>query len=377
MQNPGRWFQEVGYLRAIAAIEVIVWSTTALMVIRTDWSTITLQEGLIVTIYAFTSFAVPLFIFISGFVLYNKYNKDFSLSKFYKKRFAAVLPPYLIFTAFYLVFPYIGASLYRSFSHRSTAGYYAIPVISQLVTEYVTNLVTGQALWFIGLLIQLYLLYPLLVRVYSRLERKNLFVLLLLFAQIIYVSLVTPMHAYVFQMVFLWGVFYFVLGFFVRERYETISQKITEISLKDITFVVVLSTVYYAVVFYYYSSSNIAGYWLYQITGPFYCLLLIVFYLKLGTIWRAPHAFTQAMEKISEDSFGIYLTQGFFVFSFAFMLPLVGLAYTNLLFYPILASLTLISSYLAVEAIYRLPFGKIIIGKPRKSQASVTQAPFT
>ena len=273
-----------------------------------------------------------------------------------------------------MFYPYIGAALYRSFFHLGTAGHNAIPNVVSLVTEYATALLTGvDQLWFIVLLLELYLLYPLLVRFYNRFEQKSLYLSLLFIAQIIYVSLVTPLHAYLFQTVFLWGVFYFVFGFFVREHYETISQKIAQISLKSITLAVVLSTAYYAVVFYYFMASNIAGYWLYEITGPFFGLLLIVFYLKIGIIWRQPHnAFTRAMEKISEDSFGLYLTQGFFITAYTFTLPFVGLPYTNLLFYPTLFSLTLVSSYLTVEAIYRLPFSNILIGKPRKRQASTT-----
>jgi peptidoglycan/LPS O-acetylase OafA/YrhL len=91
-----------------------------------------------------------------------------------------------------------------------------------------------------------------------------------------------------------------------------------------------------------------------------------------------PHGFlTRSLEKIGEDSFGIYLTHLFFALTFAFALTRVGVSYDNLLFYPTLVFLTLASSYLAVEVIYRLPFSYVIIGKPRKKQMSITESSVT
>ena len=155
--------------------------TTTVMVLRTNWTTtLTFQEGLIDSIYAFATFGVPHFIFISGFVLYNKYSKDFSLSTFYKKRFLAILAPYITFTAFYVFYPYIGAALYRSLFHVGTVGHNAIPSVVSLVTEYATALLTGvDQLWFIVLLLELYLLYPLLVRFYNRFGHNSLYLSLL------------------------------------------------------------------------------------------------------------------------------------------------------------------------------------------------------
>ena len=368
MKNSGEWFQEIGYFRAIAVIEVIILHTTA-VVYQLDLTTFTLQTSLIKALYAFTSLAVPHFIFISGFVLSNKYKKDFSVSEFYKKRFSAILLPYLIFTAFYVCYFYVGAALYRSVFHLTTAGHNVSPSVIQLINEYGTALIIGVGqLWFIVLLMQLYLLYPLLIRLYNRfgMQKNPMYLLLvLLLAQIVYVSLATPLQEQLpVKDMFLWSIFYFVFGFFACEHYSAIREKLVQIDLKSITLGVVLATAYYAIVF---NSSDTGGYLLWQITTPFYCLLLIAFYLRIGILWKSPHnTLTRAMEKISEDSFGIFLTHGFFVTAYTFTLPIVGLTYTNPFFYLTLAPLVLGSSYLSVEAIYRLPFGYAIIGKRRK-----------
>jgi peptidoglycan/LPS O-acetylase OafA/YrhL len=111
--------------------------------------------------------------------------------------------------------------------------------------------------------------------------------------------------------------------------------------------------------------------WLYEITEPLYCLILIAFYLRLSAEWGEPHGFfTRYLEKIGEESFGIYLIHLFFLVIFAASLTRAGLGYDTLLFYPTLVFLTLISNYWGVRGLYRLPFSAIVIGKPRKKEES-------
>jgi surface polysaccharide O-acyltransferase-like enzyme len=374
MQNRSGWLQGVQYFRAIAIIEVIAFHAT-LVVTRADITALTPQKDVIIAFAAFTAFAVPHFVFISGVVLYNKYNEGFSVSTFYKRRFSSVLPPYLIWTTFYFCYPYLGAALYTAVFHLPTARFGSIPDTSQLLSGYLTALFTGvKQLWFVVLILQLYLLYPLLVRFYNRFARQKnpIYVLsVLLFAQIAYTSyfyVITGVQSY-YNNLFLSVIFYFIFGFFVSEHYETIKQKIRRFSIKSISLAVVLSTVFYSIVFYHValiSDPAPSDFWLYQIAGPFYCLLLIAFYLRFSMKWEtAPGFFTDYIEKIGEDSFGIYLTHLFFETAFTFVLPELGLSWYNLLFYPVLFLLTLISSYLSVQVLYRLPFSAIVTGKPR------------
>jgi surface polysaccharide O-acyltransferase-like enzyme len=289
--------------------------------------------------------------------------------------------------------------LFSIFNHP-TATYSSLSNIAQVLSEYLTGLAVGIGqLWFVVLIIQLYLLYPLLVKFYNRFARQNsaVYILsLLLLVQIGYGLLIpygcwspapppyaalTGLGTLVVQLVttysrFLFYTFYFVLGFFVARRYGAIKQRIAKISLASISLVVLVSTIYYAVVFYRVAASASSYYYqlLYLLTGPFYCLLLILFYLRLSTGWGEPRGFLlRYLEKIGEDSFGIYLVFFFFVGEFSGVLERLGLSANNLFFYPVLFFLTLISSYLSVEAIYRLPLSNIIIGKPRKKESKPTQ----
>lgn len=247
-----------------------------------------------------------------------------------------------------------------------------------LVYQVPSHLRLRRQLWFVVLIIQLYLLYPLLVKFYNRFARqKNPTYALsfLLLVQIAFTSLFLTTGPAPLRAFFVSGIFYFVFGFFVSEHYAAIKQQIIKVSSRTISLAVVLSTIYYAVVYYHtvLLSGPVPSFyvWLYQITGPFYCLLLISFYLRISMGLGEPRRyFTGYMEKIGEDSFGIYLTQGFFITAFALILLRVGLSYYNLLYYPTLALLTLIASYWSVQVLYHFPFSDIIIGKPRRRGAT-------
>lgn len=391
MRNQGRWLQGIQYFRAIAIIEVIVFHVMGVglgITGRLVW--------IIIALRAFTSFGVAQFLFISGVVLYNKYSSGFSLSTFYKNRFSAILPPYLVWSTFYFAFYYGVPTVYTYiFPHPTVQGFNQTVV--SLTGTYLQALAFGiEHLWFVVIIIQLYLLYPLLVKMYNRATKQNspIYILsFLLLVQIGYgllffkengvgVIALQPgtsgsgtllANLVLTYSSFLFYAFYFVFGFFIAEHYGAMKQRIAKISLKSISLVVLVSTIYFAVVYAYVPALLTAPVYrvLYWLTGPFYCLLLIFFYLKLSTSWAEPHGFwLRYLEKIGEDSFGIYLIHWFFIFGF-FSPVLFALGFANnLLFYPVLFSLTLVSSYLSVEAIYRLPLSNIIIGKPRKKETT-------
>jgi len=373
MQSSNGWLQGVQYFRAIAVIEVIAWH--ALLVASwTGYSSV-----LIAAFAVFATFGIQHFVFISGVVLYNKYHNRFSLSTFYKRRFRAVLPPYLVWSTFYFFYGYVAALVFSVFHfQRVFSAYDSIPNVTQLFGQYVQALATGvEHLWFVVLILQLYLLYPLLVKLYNRLGKQTnpVYVLsLLALVQVVFTSFFAngsrqnnPLSE-----LFLTVIFYFVFGFYVAAYYTVIKQKLAKVSLMGLSVVVLLSTIGFTFYFYYVPSYPA---WLHLTADLLYCLLLIFFYLRICTALGEPHGFfTGYLEKIGEDSFGIYLIHYVFFLAFAGALPKLGLTPYNLLFYPILAFLTLLFSYVSVQLLYRLPFATIVIGKRRKRQTSAVRA---
>jgi peptidoglycan/LPS O-acetylase OafA/YrhL len=393
MGNSGGWLQGIQYFRAIAIIEVVIYHIAEFGALAPN------PLWMVVAVHAFTSFGVPFFVFISGVVLYNKYNNGFSVATFYKKRLSSVVPPYVVWTTFWFVlllsfltyksalplsspavsFPYMPAGLGDSFATIASA--------------YVVQLAIGLLhLWFVRIIILFYLLYPILEKMYNRTTRHNspIYILaVLMLVQIAYSSLaivtqwfvVFGVFGYVLFYVFfvLAYVFFFVFGFYIAQHYEAMKRSIAKLSLKTVSLAALAATIYYVPVFYYGAFYYGVGYlynppiplcvWLNVFTAPFYCLLLILFYLRICTAWGEPRGlFLSYLEKIGEDSFGIYLTHFLFLGVAFVPLALVGLTVYNLILYPLWFLLAIVLTYAAVEAIYRLPFSYVIIGARRRKK---------
>jgi peptidoglycan/LPS O-acetylase OafA/YrhL len=376
---PQAWLPEYQNFRGLATLEIIIRHVTWLGVASLLLVPSPLRE-VVTTISASAFCALPQFIFISGVVLFNKYRHSFSLSRFYKKRVSSVLWPYLVFSTFYFFYPYVYASFVSLFFPNSAAGMAGLSGV-QLIRTYLINLTTGsiEHLWFILLILQLYALYPLIVKAYNRISRwRNVtatVLLVLLGVQMLYTAffVVKPSADYPFshwRVLFISGIFYFVLGIVVCDHYDAIKQRVAKVPLVFLLVIVAPFTAGYSVAFYYtflISGSPHWYVWFYELMAPIYSVLLIAFFLKISLIWAEPHSVvTRSVAKIGEDSFGIYLVHPFFIAIFGSVLVNFGLTVANPFYYVVVAAAVLVASYATVHAIYRLPFSEIIIGRPRK-----------
>ncbi|ASS75996.1 hypothetical protein CIG75_14175 [Tumebacillus algifaecis] len=163
--------REIDFIRAIAALSVIAIHITASYVTDTTlgraWNEI-------------MRYAVPLFILLSGFVLYKieMGRPQLSYLQFQRKRMGKVLIPYVLWTLLYVLY------IAREFLRNN--GFEGIP---RLWSPTLDHLYYGTAfyhLYFLIITFQLYLLYPLLR---DAMNRKPLWVLsgsflLTLFAQV-------------------------------------------------------------------------------------------------------------------------------------------------------------------------------------------------
>lgn len=100
-------------------------------------------------------FAVPLFFAVSGASLLAAYGPELKPGPFYRGRLRKVLVPYVLWTGFYLLA-----------SYHFSPGAMAEPAFWQDFAKY---LFLGiDHLYFIVIIMQLYLLYPLLLKLYHR-----------------------------------------------------------------------------------------------------------------------------------------------------------------------------------------------------------------
>lgn len=205
--------QEFDILRTLATFTVIVIHITAGYVLVSPLAYIGNQLA---------RFAVPFFIILSGFLLYNSdlNGHGLTVGDFYRRRFDRILWPYIIWTCFYVLMGgIIGRDILLALSHLPE------------------NLLWGTGcyhLYFLVIMIQLYLLYPVLRMAMQK--RPNLliagtFMLTLTVQYFLYLVMTSRISldpAYNnFNLVFFpaW-LFYFVLGMWAAREKENWQQKL-------------------------------------------------------------------------------------------------------------------------------------------------------
>lgn len=106
------------------------------------------------TILAVVRFAVPAFVFISGLLLFFNYDKEIGYKQFIKKRFIQIIIPYVVWSAFYVVW----LKFVFGFEARGVWN----GTLSAL-TEIGQAIITGTGnyhLWFMSMLIPFYFVFP-------------------------------------------------------------------------------------------------------------------------------------------------------------------------------------------------------------------------
>ncbi len=110
-----------------------------------------LADGVILGLLLLLSkFAVPLFVFITGLVLFYNYDGDVRYSVFIRKRFRDIVLPYLPWAIWYAIV----------FQHLNVLEAGSLSKLALLI-------LTGKAsyhLWYVVMIVQFYLLFPLLQR---------------------------------------------------------------------------------------------------------------------------------------------------------------------------------------------------------------------
>ncbi|GIP31062.1 acyltransferase [Paenibacillus sp. J2TS4] len=156
-KSAGR-IRELELLRAFAIGAVVLIHSTA-------GATVELASGsrsqlLYLIINQMSSFAVPVFIMLSGIVLFYRYNNRWSLSEavsFYRKRIQYIVIPYVLWSLFYSFFyPW----LFKTVSLKAWS-----------FDTFLNQLLWGKAsyhLYFMVIIIQLYAIFPLVMTLVHR-----------------------------------------------------------------------------------------------------------------------------------------------------------------------------------------------------------------
>lgn len=196
---------EIDFIRCIAILSVIAIHITG---------SYSMNSTLIYLWNQSMRYAVPIFILLSGLVLYySDMNKDkFSLITFYIKRVNKVFIPYLVWTLIFLIY-----------NNRHELGkiYFSV---GSFLSDLGRNLLFGTGyyhLYFIVIILQLYLIYPLLRYLFKKAPFFTLICSLLCsaaFQTIFYLQFfkirIIPPLTYPYAFLFPVWIFYFVFGMY-------------------------------------------------------------------------------------------------------------------------------------------------------------------
>lgn len=185
-------------------------------------------------INSFLRFAVPAFVFLSGFKLYNRYkNEKIDLKKFYLSRFKKIILPYVIcYTIYYLYF--------LSKGWIEAKSYFSGLVLGNLSAQF----------YYIIFTIQLYLLFPLIIKVFKKYPQITLFGSLLI--TVFFFQFLKYEYSH---LLFTSWLVYFIFGMYIA------SVKKEKINLKSFaleTIVFIISSVFVILSQYKSLASNIS-----------------------------------------------------------------------------------------------------------------------
>lgn len=340
------YIEEIHLIRAVACLLVVLVHVSATYYYQQDgYNDITLFFNQI------GRFGTPLFAVISGFLLfYHVRQKGFQLNKFVTSRFVKVGSPFLFWSIFYIFLLVLleGAT-------PLAEGKKIFTIDFLLGNSYVH-------LYFMSIVFQFYLLFPLLQKIRS----NKLWTVLLVVSLAInyyFVELFTPnfnneliQYAFSQRALFLNWIFFFIFGGFAAYNWEkiyTLSKKIKLVSLIASIFIIALTVHEYNV-----NGSVSSNRPLNFIYIPVIFVTLIGAYDYI-TKWNF---MKQALIKIGQLSMGIYLVHMFIIYLFVHYMP--EFIWTTLNF-PFVFIAILLASILFVRVIQLLPYDQYLVTVPK------------
>lgn len=343
---------------------------------------------MLMIVYHFTRFGTPTFVFLSAVLLFYNYEQKLHYPSFIRKRFGDIYVPFILWTLVYWIS--VRLMMYTNWLDAETW--------KSLVRELFAPQ-AGYHLWFIIMVFQFYLLFPLFrriaIQIRNRLKEKEhkqqnriVFAILLIsglaYGYLLYLSYyrmgqwaVAPGIGQTLlnhrTSIFVMYIFYFILGAvcaFMLDRFRSVMVKI----LPWNALLSILLFVYLAYDVLRGSGEtmnlNISSY----LKPTTFVLILSQMFLIYGILHllSVKSTFYKLFTWVGRYSFGGYLVHALVIYwisSFTRPLQLAGyhLGFTLLTF-----ALTVIVSLLISYGLSRLPFSRYLVGLGRRRIAATT-----
>lgn len=384
--SPNTPVEFIQSLRGVALLAVIGIHTASFFTEISTTSYLT-----VFLVFALTSMivAVPLFVWISGFVLSLQYSSSIIAGGYFRRRFSSIIHSYLFFSLLYLFFS----------AYEPQTASWSFPDFQTVLLSLLTG-ASYSHLWFILLHVQFYFLFPLLClpKLRSSLMRYSFLWILLAFVLQSAWHIFVPSLASSCFLDSLFGAqiillisrsFPAYLGFFIsgivmgarykKQTYQGLDRKIVILPLLLIvlTGLSIIGGQWIQGIERYGSFYGIteAHRWIEKMLYPFVYLSMILIYLKLLSSSKTNYKLKRLLAYLGDRSFGLYLLHAGALIFLANMLKMNGISPNQFVFYILLFSGTLILSLFAEEIVSRIPFASKLIGRKVKNP-SLFPVPF-
>jgi len=351
--------EEIGYLRGFGVLAVMAIHTTGYFTEITQFNYLVLVN---LWTDVFSQFAVPLFILISGFVLAKNYPNDFSLKEFYIKRVRSIIPQYLLFSI-----------LYTAFNNWVVMQNSSLGTNISLLLKNIWNADASYHLWFFSIIIQFYILFPLIIKLYNlfkQRDRAELLIVLFLIAQTLFMVGIHTFYLSGIKLNFIGFLFYFSLGIYTSDHFNQLKK-----GLKGQTFFLFIMSIILTVGSSFfiiiglttgYRFSSIPSYFFIgsELVYPIFRVITFLFLFNVARNLgeKRKTLLAKMINRVGDYSFGIYLIHIFFNQSAIKTLRNHQIGFDNWVFYPIVLGVTIILSYFSVRLISFFPYSYYLIG---------------
>ena len=338
MKKP--YLLSIEYIRGVAMLGVVAIHTGSQYLLNP-----TPNIHLVALFEIVSRFSVPIFFFISAFGLFYRMNlaEPFEYGSFLRRRFKAVLIPYLLWSTFYLVHDdwFYGWQLFPEFDYAAEIYFFGL---------------AKYHLYFLVILIWFYLLMPLWIYLVRRMTPARL--ILLLAAQIAFDCWSSYCVGSSDNLFIKWRlnwlalhyVFVFVLGGWLgihsQRFFEWCAAHKKIISATFLITLITLLSWYYFLIIVRGLSPEATVNTAHQLSPPgiFYTIAASIFFFMLFEFGKLPDSLKTFLSVLGKNSYFVYLAHPFAIHYLSLGLGKLGLVMTApnaLIFYVVTVSVTL------------------------------------